>query len=207
MNKRNLALAQKITNTQLRQDNHSLRRSLRQFVRVVKRNLDIQQKMDEIGHLILKCDDFESLVMTVTGAIKADFGLTAVTICLVSRFGAIVGLPRTGRKPSPIAERLFFMEEGALARFFSDQADPVLHGCIEHGSVDFFGIKVFRRIRSQAMIPLFYGKSILGSLNLGSNERMRYREKDSADFLKRLAQVLSLALANIEFKRETDSVD
>jgi len=200
MNKNNAMLSQKITNTKLREDNQVLRKNLRHLVQATKRNLDIQQKMDEIGESIIRCSDLDSLVINVTDAIIDEFGLTVVTMSMVERYRPLLKYQNSEIRKKKIADRLIFMEEEALLAVFPSDLSPVLQGCIEHGSVDFFGMRYYRRIRSQAFTPLIYGGELLGSLNLGSNERLRYREHDGVDFLKRLSQTLSLSLANMELK-------
>ena len=63
-----------------------------------------------------------------------------------------------------------------------------------------FGMKDIRRIRSESIIPLFYDDRFIGSLNLGSNDPLRYEDGAATDYIKRLAQLLSLAFSNIYLK-------
>ncbi len=209
MNRRNTALSQKISNAQLRHDNVSLKKHLRHLVMATKRNLDIQQKMDDIGQVVIKCSDLESLVTEVTKVIKVDFGLTVVTVTLEESYRKMLPSLASSSigRASPLSESLFLMDREKLINHFSNEPTPLLQGGVEYGDVDFFGMKLFRRIRSQAFAPLFYGDNFIGSLNLGSNEKLRYREKDGADFLKRLAQVISLAVVNIELKSWVENTE
>jgi len=200
MNEKNVLLLQKITRNKLRQDNMALKKNLCQLVQITKRNLEIQQKMNEVGKLLLECNNLEVMVKKVAEAVNSEFGLTSVTICLENRFRELAGADPKRQNIQAVGNRLFFMSRESLSAFFSEEILPVLAGELESGDVDFFGMKNYRRIRSQAIVPLYYSDEVLGTLNLGSNDGKRYRKNDSVDFLTRLGQMLSLAIVNLELR-------
>ncbi len=199
MDKKTLMMASKISNSGLRRDIMVLRSNLKQLVQASKRNAEIQQRIDDIGELAVRCEDLEMLAAKTTDALKEWFGLTAATFCLEHGFRELLPPPME-HLPSPAADRLFFMEQERLESAFAKQT-PLLRGRLEHGSVHFFGIRELRRIRSEALIPLVYGNRVIGSVNLGSNDPQRYSEGNATDYLRRLAQVTALALANLQLKR------
>ncbi len=202
MNRRNMVMATTVANKSLRQDISALRDNLRQLIRISKRNVEIQQKMDELGDVVLQCPDLETLVARSTAAIRDHFEMTSVTFVLSNDFRGL--LPEVGpiHIKSLVADRLFFMSREGLAEVFSISRGPVLRGRLEHGSVDFFPVRELRRVHSEALTPLFYDGEYLGSINLGSNDPDRYSEGVATDYLRRLAHLTSLALANLRLRHE-----
>ncbi|MBI5177810.1 MAG: DUF484 family protein [Nitrospinae bacterium] len=200
MNKRNLVLASKISNTTLRRDVMVLRNNLKQLITTSKRNAEIQQKIDEMGDLVLQCGDLENLVARVSSAIKEWFGISSATFCLSDDFRQLMPAVAPQHIPSLTADRLFFLPSEKLGEIFSMHSGPVLRGRLEHGSVHFFGIRELKRIRSEALIPLVYDGAYVGTLNLGSNDPVRYQEGAATDYLRRLAQILALALVNLRLR-------
>ena len=211
MNRSNAFRARKISNTSLRQDNWVLRKNLKHLIQTTKRNMDIQNRIDELGETILQCRDICSLVETVAAELKERFGLNVVTVCLSEEFREIARMvsvpedPRTGTRGegpingaparTAIGNLLFFMDKDRLRANFKGGVEPILRDRLDYGSVDFFGIRYCKRIRSEAIIPLFHEEQFLGSLNLGSNNPIRYKQGTATDYLKRFAWILSLALA------------
>ena len=61
----------------------------------------------------------------------------------------------------------------------------------------FFDAKTSVKIRSVALVPLFIGGRISGSLNLGSPDPHRYTPDKGTDFLVRLGNKISLAADNV----------
>ena len=54
MNRRNMVMATTVANKSLRQDISALRNNLRQLIGISKRNVEIQQRMDELGDVVLQ---------------------------------------------------------------------------------------------------------------------------------------------------------
>ncbi len=198
MDRKTLMMASKISNSGLRSDIMILRNNLKQLVQTSKRNTEIQHKIDEVGEAAVRCEDLETLAAKTTDSLRESFGLTVVTYCLEHGYRDLLPPPME-HLPSPAADRLFFMEQERLDGIFA-QMSPLLHGRLEHGSVHFFGIRELRRIRSEALIPLVYGNRVIGSLNLGSNDPVRYSEGNATDYLRRLAQVTALAMVNLRLR-------
>ncbi len=202
MDKRNLVLASKISNTGLRRDMMVLRNNFKQLINASKRNAEIQQKIDDVGDIVLQCCDLETLVSRTTGALKDQFGLTSTTFCLSDDFRALMPDAEPQHIPSLTAEKLFFMDAEKLTEIFSMHSGPILRGRLEHGSVNFFSIRELKRIRSEALIPLVHGGAYVGSMNLGSNDPVRYQEGAATDYLRRLAQVVSLSIVILRVKQQ-----
>ena len=198
MDRKTLMMASKISNSGLRRDIMVLRNNLKQLVQASKRNAEIQQKIDEIGEVAVRCEDLETLVVKTADTLKELFGLTMATYCLEQGCRELLPPPME-HLPAPTADRLFFMPQDRLDGIF-EQMTPLLHGRLEHGSVHFFGIRDLRRIRSEALVPLVYGNRVIGSLNLGSNDPVRYSEGNATDYLRRLAQVIALAIVNLRLR-------
>lgn len=198
MDKKTLMMASKISNSGLRRDIMVLRNNLKNLVQASKRNTDIQQKIDEISDVVVRCGDLETLAAKTTEALKELFGLTMATYCLEQGYRELLPPPME-HLPSPAIDRLFFMPQDKLDGIF-EQRSPLLHGRLEHGSVHFFGIRDLRRIRSEALVPLVYGNRVIGSLNLGSNDPVRYSEGNATDYIRRLAQVTALAIENLRLR-------
>lgn len=208
MDKKNLVLASKISNSGLRNDIMVLRSNLKHLVQTSKRNTEIQQKIDDIGEIIVRCRDIESLAAQTSDALRDMFGLTTVTYCLSRVYRELLPPPME-HLPSPAADRLFFLEAERLGEIFGRAPGAILRGRLEHGAVHFFGIRDLRRIRSEALVPLVGDDGVIGSLNLGSNDPVRYSEGNATDYLRRLAQLLSLAVENIRLRhdREKSAMD
>ena len=206
MNGNNAMNARKISNTALRQDNLILRKNLKHIIRTTKRNIDIQARIDGLGELIVGYKDVTSLVVGITSELKEQFALNAATFCLSDEFMECVDSESTeeGEVVSNSASgALLFMYKNRLVETFKGLKEPLLREKLDYGSVDLFGMKHFRRVRSEAIIPLWYETEILGSLNLGCKNPLRYQEGTATDYLKRLGQILSLSLALMKLKNRS----
>jgi uncharacterized protein YigA (DUF484 family) len=203
MDRQNIVLASRVVNKGLRQDVSTLRNNLKQLINVSKRNVEIQQKMDELGDVVLQCHDLETFIARSSATIREHFGLTAVTFCLAKQFTELLPAEPEHIK-SPTAEKLFFADAEKLAEIFSRNPGPLLRGRLENGSVGFFSLREFRRVHSEALTPLYFDGEYLGSLNLGSSDPDRYAEGVATDYLRRLSHLMSLCLANLRLKRLLD---
>lgn len=202
MNRQNMVLAGRAVNDGLRQDLSAMRNNLRQLIQISKRNVEIQQRMDELGDIVLQCPDLETLVAKTTSAIKEYFGLTTVTYALSTDFRDLMPQTEPLHIKSMSADKLFFLDPEKLAQIFARSQGPILRGKLDHGSVDFFCLRELRRIHSEALTPLFYNNERIGSINLGSNDPDRYAEGVATDYLRRLAHLTSLALVNLRLRHE-----
>lgn len=200
--------ARKISNTALRQDNWILRKNLKHIIRTTKHNIDIQARIDELGELIVGYQDVASLVVGITTELKEQFGLNAVTFCLSDEFMECVDTESAEEEGAPETNgtgttggALLFMDRDRIAETFKGVREPLLREKLDYGSVDLFGMKHFRRVRSEAIVPLYHEKELLGSLNLGCKNPLRYQEGTATDYLRRLGQILSLTLALMKLKK------
>ena len=206
MNGNNAMNARKISNTALRQDNLILRKNLKHIIRTTKRNIDIQARIDELGEMIVGYKNVTSLVVGITSELKEQFGLNAVTFCLSDEFMECVDSEPTEEGEAAyngVGGALLFMDKNRLIETFKGLKEPLLREKLDYGSVDLFGMKHFRRVRSEAIIPLWCEAEILGSLNLGCKNPLRYQEGTATDYLKRLGQILSLTLALMKLKNRS----
>jgi uncharacterized protein YigA (DUF484 family) len=209
MNRNAASTARKIINRDLRKDNYSLREKLTFAVKSYKRNFEIQQKLNNIGSLVIRSKDLESLICETAEALKSEFGLSAATFCLENRFKDILGEMEPTRDGAPngaagllkpVFEKLFFLGGDPLTEFFGPDPKPALRGGLEHGSVDHFGFRFYRRIRSEAIVPLCYMGECFGTLNLGSNNPAKYKGGVPTDLLEQLSNIISLSIANMELR-------
>ncbi|MFQ5431054.1 MAG: hypothetical protein ACE5EN_00945 [Nitrospinota bacterium] len=206
MNGNNAMNARKISNTALRQDNWILRKNLKHIIRTTKRNIDIQTRIDELGELIVGYQDVTSLVVGIATELKEQFGLNAVTFCLSDEFMECVDteLPVEDGEGASATNgaggTLLFMDRDRIAETFKGVKEPLLREKLDYGSVDLFGMKHFRRVRSEAIVPLYHEEEFMGSLNLGCKNPLRYQEGTATDYLRRLGQILSLTLALMKLK-------
>jgi len=205
MNRDTASAARKINNRDLRKDNFSLREKLTFAVQSYKRNFETQQKLNNIGYLVIKSKDLESLISEVSEALRGEFGLSAATFCLETRFKNIMGEMKPAPDGAagllkPVFERLFFLDSESMNEFFGPDPKPALRGGLEHGSVDHFGFRYYRRIRSEAIVPLSYMGECFGTLNLGSNNPTKYKAGVPTDLLEQLSNIISLSIANMELR-------
>jgi uncharacterized protein YigA (DUF484 family) len=205
MNRNSTSAARKVINRDLRKDNYSLREKLTFAVQSYKKNFETQQKLNSIGYLVVKCRDLESLICETSDAIRNEFGLSAATFCLETRFKNIVGEMEPAPDGAagllkPVFEKLFFLGGESMAEFFGPDPKPALRGGLEHGSVDHFGFRFYRRVRSEAIVPLCYMDECFGTLNLGSNNPAKYRAGVPTDLLEQLSTIISLSIANMELR-------
>jgi len=204
VNKRNVELARKIVNRDLRKDNFVLREKLTFVVQSNQKNYEILQKFNDVGDRILKCADLRSLVLETSEMIRKEFAISAVTFCLDRRFEKYLGKQKVenGELNDALFERLFYMDREKLAEMRGASGLPILRGDLEHGSVDHFGFRLFRRVKSEAIVPLFHLGDNIGTLNLGCNTPSRYRSGTPVDFLTQMAKILSLTISIHELKSQ-----
>jgi len=203
VNKRNVELARNIVNRDLRKDNFVLREKLTFVVQSNQKNFEILQKFNDVGDRIINCADLRSLILETSEVIKKEFAISAVTFCLDRRFEQYLGKQKVenGEINDALFERLFYMDGKKVAEIRNTAKGPILRGDLEHGSVDHFGFRLFRRVRSEAIAPLFYLDNNIGTLNLGCNTPSRYRSGTPVDFLTQLAKILSLSIAVLELRK------
>ncbi len=172
----------------------SLRNKLELLVHDARRNEKTLRKFQNLELRLLSCSSLAELMQLITHKSKSTFGWDVLTITLHDEDDDIYRLLQDiGEDSNRYPELIFFQEILFLKKIFGRFKKPTLGVFDLNKHADLF-LNDRRFPRSVALLPLFRGNKLLGSLNLGSYQTSRFNKTDATDFLEHLAAVLATCL-------------
>ncbi len=148
----------------------------------------------ELG--LLQAEDLKALFHELTAGLRASYGLQYVSVVLCDPDHDIRHLLLAAGSPAQDIENLIMVESmTGLAPQYVALRKPWLGpyaGC-DHQLV-FPGC---RDIRSIAMIPLQHRRNLIGSINFGSDDALRFTRDHASDFLAHLGIIASYCIENV----------
>ena len=185
-------------NTKVLRENEDLKNKMAELLDIAKNNQQLQDNLEILEQRLLKCRSVKDLVRTLERELKKRFRVEYVTFGLAADtsdafFKERNRLSKGFQSTSPV-----FLETELLQNYFPGaSAAPVLDSVGSVPVSPFFDAKASAEIRSVALVPLFIGGRIAGSLNMGSPDPRRYSPDKGTDFLVRLGNKISLAADNV----------
>jgi two-component system cell cycle response regulator len=180
----------------LEKENHALRQRLHRLTREASRNEGVLRRSHEREQLLLEATSLPELLRRLTNGMRDSFSVSAVNLVLLDPEDEIRRLLAHSRltdasfpevqlvtdlsRVSPLYGRLY----SAWLGTYNERQHRGLFQRVES-------------IRSIAVLPLKLHDRLLGSLNLGSDNPLRFTNQHSSEFLSRLATVASVCLENI----------
>ncbi len=172
-----------------------LRRRIAALIDDARANEAAWQRAQRREMQLLEAGTLDVLLARMTGDLGDSYRVPAVTLVLADPEHEIRHLLLAqGRQPREFPD-VFFVDAldeilvGHIApqRPWLGRFDKVVHGPVFPAAVD---------LRSVALLPLARGGSVIGSLNLGSDEPRRFTERLATDFLSHLAVIAAFSLEN-----------
>ncbi|NGP52868.1 DUF484 family protein [Thioalkalivibrio sp. XN8] len=175
----------------LQDKNRGLERRLRELVQVARDNSTLSDKIHALAIRLLRAGDQAAVLAALEAGLREDFGAHEAVVVLF--YGSDEPLPPEGGRFLRHARR----GSSELLAFgtFMQQAKPRC-GRIRDVQRDFLFPGESAVIASVAMVPLGAGCE-LGMLAIGSSDPHRFNPTMSTDFLARIGDLASAALAAV----------
>ena len=181
-------------NDEVISDVDSLRSKLESLVHDARRNEKTLRKFQNLELRLLSCSSLAELMQLITHKSKSTFGWDILTIVLHDEQQDINRLLQDGGEEAGRHPELIFTRDILpLKKIFGRYKKPLLGTFDIDKYADLF-LRDKKYPRSVALLPLYRGSKLLGSLNLGSFQYQRFNKHDATDFLEHLAAVLATCL-------------
>ena len=161
-----------------------------------KRNMSILRRSHERELTLLNAEDLAALFRKMTKGLRDSYGLDKVTVVFADpdhdvRHLLVAG----GTQPEELPGLQFVEALTGLAPQYVALRRPWLgpYRASDH-SLIFPGTSI---IKSIAMIPLRHKGALLGSINFGSADEVRFTRDHATDFFAHLGTIASFALENV----------
>jgi diguanylate cyclase (GGDEF)-like protein len=177
-------------------ENQTLRRKLRAFLSQARENEQKQRRFHEQELRLISTPSLTELVQRLLFNYRTAFRLDVVSLVLHDPEYEIQRiLEEEGVRMEEMEQLLFQHDLDVLDAVFGVSAEPQLgeFRVREHG---FLFAEHTKGLRSVALLPLVRYGTVIGSLNLGSEQETRYLEGAATDFLQRLATVVAICVEN-----------
>ncbi len=170
-------------------------RQLEELTAEVARNDDKMRRSQQRELRLLQADDLESLFRELIDGLRASYGLQYVSVVLCDPDHDVRHLLRASGASAEKFPHLLMMESlTGLAPQYVALREPWLgpyaacdHQLLYPGS---------KGLASIAIIPLQHRGTLIGSINFGSSDRMRFTRVHASDFLAHLGTIASLCVEN-----------
>ncbi len=173
-----------------------LKKKYKAMLEGARRNENILRKFHSFEIQLMDCESLIEFIDTVINQSRTIFNWDHTTLILVDPEYDIQRLFE--HSDSDIAENpnLFFIHENTcLNKIYQGLLSPLLtlYDLESHAIL-------FPETQSQpasiALLPLLHKDRLIGSFNIGSDDKNRFDENAGADFLKHLAAVIAVCLDN-----------
>jgi diguanylate cyclase (GGDEF)-like protein len=170
-------------------------RQLEELTAEVARNDDKMRRSQQRELRLLQADDLESLFRELIDGLRASYGLQYVSVVLCDPDHDVRHLLRASGASEEKFPHLLMLESlTGLAPQYVALREPWLgsYAACDHQLL-FPGSK---GLASVAIIPLQHRGTLIGSINFGSSDRMRFTRAHASDFLAHLGTIASLCVEN-----------
>jgi two-component system cell cycle response regulator len=172
------------------------KRQLEEITAEAGRNEDKMRRSQQREFALLQADDLQSLFHEMTVGLRVSYGLQYVSVVLCDPDHDIRHLLLAAGSPVEEIDNLIVVESlSGLAPQYIALRRPWLgrytgsdHQLIFPGSAD---------IKSVAMVPLLHRRKLIGSINFGSSDALRYTRAHASDFLAHLGTIASYCVENV----------
>ena len=189
----------------LEAENQALRARMAYLLEQVERNHDIMCRHQAFDLEIVSASTFPELIGTIFRTLPVISDLDGVTLSLLDEDDDIVLVMEKLGVDFSAFPQLLFVHAVAELGFAAPQ--PVAEGeaalpplpllgqfdAAVHGP-RFPGIDA---LRSVALVPLLRNKRLIGSLNLGSGDALRFTPALGTDFIQHMASIIAICLENV----------
>jgi diguanylate cyclase (GGDEF)-like protein len=178
-------------------ENRRLREQLAQLLAQAQQNQDILQRHQAFDLQFISADSFRELLHTVFHTFAKSAGLDVVTLSLLDPDYDIRRiLVDLNIRLTEWPHLLFMQEESEFGELAERLARPVLgtyaeqlHGCLYPEPIT--------PPASVAVLPLIRHGRLIGSMNLGSADGLRFAPNLSTEFIQHLASIVAICVENV----------
>jgi two-component system cell cycle response regulator len=173
-----------------------LRRRVARLTEEARKNEDAWKRAQAREMELLEADGLSELLNRLTGGLRDSYQLEAATLVLADRDHEIRHLLISQRtSPDALSPDVRFVDTlHGLAPQFAAAVRPWLGPFSQSGHGLLFPGR--QRLGSVALLPLMRRERLVGSLNLGSADRIRFNRSLATDFLHHLGVIAAFALEN-----------
>jgi diguanylate cyclase (GGDEF)-like protein len=176
--------------------NEATERRLEDLVAEVARNDDKMRRSQQRELRLLQVEDLDGLFREMLLGLRASYGLEYVSVVLCDPDHDIRHLLLAGGTPAEGIDNLLMVESlTGMAPQYVALRQPWLgaYAVCDHQLI----CPGARGLASLAMIPLLHRQQLLGSINLGSKDAVRFTSDHAADFLAHLGVIASFCIENL----------
>ena len=144
---------------------------------------------------MLHAEDLQTLLKELTSGLQSSYDLQQVTVVLCDPDHDVRHLLLAGGTPAESFDGLLMVESlTGLAPQYVALRQPWLgaFAACDHQLI----FPQSKDLKSVAMIPLMHRRKLIGSLNLGSSDNMRFTRDHATDFLAHLGVIASYCIDN-----------
>ena len=190
----------------LEAENQALRARMAFLLEQVERNHDIMCRHQAFDLEIVGASTFPELIGTIFRTLPVISDLDGVTLSLLDEDDDIVlVMEKLGVDFSAFPQLLFVHE---VAQLGFAPPPPVAEGEAALPPLPLLGQfdaavhgprfpQIDAPLRSVALVPLLRNKRLIGSLNLGSSDALRFTPALGTDFIQHMASIIAICLENV----------
>lgn len=182
---------------ELATENQQLRSQLAQLLHQAKRNQEILLRHQAIDLQFISAAGFRELIDTILHRLAEAAALDTVTLVLLDPdFEIRRILIDLDIDLSEWLQLLFLQNESELAALPERLSKAALSSYSEQLHVQLFP-GAAESLGSVAIVPLIRRGRMIGSLNLGSRDPMRFTQDMATDFIDHMASIVAICLENV----------
>ena len=186
-----------MTNDELFKENRLLRDQLQDFLERAHQNQQIMLRHQSLDLKLIGANSFRELIVTIFTTLPETSDLDIVTLSLIDHKSILREVLIDLKLDLNEFPNLVFVsnvqELGALEKTLTK---PLLGAYKEHAHTSFF-TTCAKKPESIAIIPLIRHNKLIGCLNLGSADPMRFNPTMATDFIENLASIIAICLENV----------
>lgn len=185
------------TNEELLNENHLLRDQLQVFLERAHQNQKIMSRHQSLDLKLIGSSSFRELIVNIFTTLAATSELDFVTLTLIDHKNSLREVLVDLKLDLAEFPNLMFVsnirELGILEKEYSK---PLLGAYKANLHAAFFPTYL-KKPASIAIIPLVRHGKMIGCLNLGSADPMRFNPVMATDFIENLASIIAICLENV----------
>jgi len=178
-------------------ENRQLRDQLAQLIANAQKNQQILQRHQLLDLQVIAADSFQALANTLFSTFPETAGLDIVTLSLLDpQYDIRRILVQLNISLAELPQLLFLQDESE----FGDLSDKLARPVLDRYSEEMFGAifpEPLSPPASVAVVPLLRHHRLIGTLNLGSNDPVRFMPNMSTDFIEHMASIVAICVENV----------
>lgn len=186
--------ASRLSNSMLRKENERLREKFNTVVNCAYENERAESRIDRMEDAIYHSHSFEGLIETIIEQGKELFNLDVVTVTLSDAIkdkfkdGYLDGHAKFNKNIKFIR----FIKEKELESHSKSLKEVLLRSGLSCGNLTFFFNGLSLKIRSEAILPIYFNSQLISVIALGSSQADRFTEEHGLRFIKSYVRLVTV---------------